>query len=327
MCNFASMNYVIFGGSGFIGGHLIDTLRTREPGANIINADLVDNDHGGKCHWTRCDVRQPIELPGHTFGPGDVIVNLAAVHRTPGHEDHEYFETNVPGARHVCDFATRHGIDTILFTSSIAVYGTHESLNSEDTLPMPSSAYGISKAMAEDAHRAWQTAGADRRLIICRPGVVFGTGEGGNYTRLYKSLTQHKFAYPGRKDTIKACFYIKDLLDFFLQRLAEARPGDQELFNCTYNPAPTIEHIVQAMRTVGHMSAPVLRVPTWVLMPIAYMAKALGSPLGICPERVRKLMVSTNIDGSRLARHYTPRYTLEEAIADWLKESGGSKVR
>ena len=35
----------------------------------------------------------------------DVIFNFAAVHRTPGHEDHEYFETNIRGAENVVAFA------------------------------------------------------------------------------------------------------------------------------------------------------------------------------------------------------------------------------
>lgn len=81
--------------------------------------------------------------------PDDIIFNFAAVHRTPGHEDHEYFETNIRGAENVVAFAERHGIKQIVFTSSIAPYGPSEELKSEDTLPTPNSAYGISKLVAE----------------------------------------------------------------------------------------------------------------------------------------------------------------------------------
>lgn len=320
------MNYVVFGGSGFIGGHLVEWLANAYPEDTLLNADLVANDHGGRCRHVPCDVRKPIEIPGVEFGPGDVVVNLAAIHRTPGYDDHEYFETNVPGAQNVSDFAARHGIRTLLFASSIAVYGTHESLNTEDTLPQPSTAYGCSKLCAEHIHREWQAADTQRRLIIFRPGVVFGTHENGNYTRLYRSVRQRKFAYPGRKDTIKACFYIGDLLAFMADRLQNAQPG-VELYNCTYTPAPTIEHIVEAMKSVGQLKRCVPLVPTWLLMPAAYAAKAIGSPLGICPDRVRKLMVSTNVDGSRMCSLFPPRHTLEEALSDWLRESGGQELK
>ena len=46
--------------------------------------------------------------------------------------------------------------------------------------------------------------------------MVFGKGENGNFTRLYWAIRGHKFAYPGRKDTIKACIYVKELVRFLL---------------------------------------------------------------------------------------------------------------
>ena len=52
--------------------------------------------------FVECDVRKPIENLPFEPTPEDVIFNFAAVHRTPGHEDIEYFETNIHGAEHVC---------------------------------------------------------------------------------------------------------------------------------------------------------------------------------------------------------------------------------
>ncbi len=51
------------------------------------------------------------------------VYNLAAVHTTPGHEDWEYFWTNVWGAIHICEFATRVDARMVFFTSSISTYG------------------------------------------------------------------------------------------------------------------------------------------------------------------------------------------------------------
>ena len=42
--------------------------------------------------------------------------------------------------------------------------------------------YGTSKLVAEKIHDAWQLAGKGRRLIVVRPGVVFGAEEHGNMT-------------------------------------------------------------------------------------------------------------------------------------------------
>lgn len=43
----------------------------------------------------------------------------------------------------------------------------------------------------------------------------------GNFTRLYWAIRGHKFAYPGRKDTIKVCIYVKELVRFMLWKVEE----------------------------------------------------------------------------------------------------------
>ena len=168
------------------------------------------------------DIRKPIENLPFTPTEDDVIFNFAAVHRTPGHEDHEYFETNIRGAENVVAFAEKWNIKKIVFISSIAPYGAAEQLKKETTLPTPNTAYGISKLVAEKIHEKWQNGDAEhRQLTIVCPGVVFGKGENGNFTRLYWAIRGHKFAYPGRKDTIKACIYVKELVRQWVSVLRE----------------------------------------------------------------------------------------------------------
>ena len=215
------MNYIITGGTGFIGTHLTNLLNEVHPEAKVWNLDIVKPGtpnpvvknykpavrYGETLGSTfvECDVRKPIENLPFVPTSDDVVFNCAAVHRIPGHEDIEYFETNIRGAENVCAFAEKHGINHIVFTSSIAPYGAAEELKEETTLPTPNTAYGISKLVAEKIHVAWQKGGEGRILTIVRPGVVFGKGENGNFSRLYWGIRKHTFAYPGRKDTIKAC--------------------------------------------------------------------------------------------------------------------------
>lgn len=322
------MSYLIFGGSGFIGTHLVNLLHGQYPAATIYNLDVVENNHGGKSVFVHCDVRQPIEL-GVPFSDNDVIFNFSAVHRTPGHPDRDYFETNIRGAENVTEFAERHGIRKIVFTSSIAPYGASEDLKEETTLPMPNTPYGISKLVAEKIHGAWQAKNQqERQLTIVRPGVVFGTGENGNFTRLYWGIRSRRFVYPGRKDTIKGCIYVKDLVRFMLYRVEHHQEG-VELYNCTYEPAFTIEQICHAMMKVTGMKRNLVKIPGGLLMGAAAVAGVLGGrALGIHPARVKKLMVSTNISGKKLAASgYKFRYTFQEALEDWFNDNEGKGLR
>jgi nucleoside-diphosphate-sugar epimerase len=325
------MNYLITGGTGFIGTHLTNLILAEHPEAKVWNLDIVKPGtpnpvvmnykpavrEGGKLGSTfvECDVRKPIgELP-FTPSPDDVIFNFAAVHRTPGHEDREYFETNIRGAENVCAFAEKYGIKNMVFTSSIAPYGASEELKTEETLPTPNTAYGISKLVAEKIHLAWQKGGDGRKLTIVRPGVVFGRGENGNFSRLYWGIRKHTFAYPGRKDTIKACIYVKELVRFILWNV-EKRESAFDIYNCTYEPAFTIEEIVKAMKHVTGLTQAVPYIPNSIIMPMAAGAKLLGSPMGICPARVKKLQISTNICGKKM------KYLFPSSLSGGISQAG-----
>ena len=331
------MNYIITGGTGFIGTHLTNLILAEHPDAKVWNLDIVmpgtpnpvvknykpavrEGEMLGST-YVECDVRKPIgELP-FTPTPEDVIFNFAAVHRTPGHEDIEYFETNIRGAENICAFAEKYGIKQIVFTSSIAPYGASEQLKEETTLPTPNTPYGISKLVAEKIHMAWQKGGEDRKLTIVRPGVVFGRGENGNFSRLYWGIRNHTFAYPGRKDTIKACIYVKELVRFILWNVEE-RKTLFDIFNCTFEPAYTIEQIVTALKKVTGLTQTVPYMPNAIIMPAAYGAKMIGSPMGICPARVKKLQISTNICGKKMKNSgYHFKWTFEEALEDWYQDN------
>ena len=331
------MNYIITGGTGFIGTHLTNLLNELHPEAKVWNLDIVapytpnpvvknykpalKDGELLDSTYMECDVRKPIENLPFTPTSKDVIFNFAAVHRTPGHPDHAYFETNIRGAENVCAFAEKHGIKNIVFTSSIAPYGAAEDLKEETTLPTPNTPYGISKLVAEKIHQTWQAGGEGRKLTIVRPGVVFGKGENGNFTRLYWGIRKHTFAYPGRKDTIKACVYVKELVRFMLWNV-EKRETPFEIYNCTFEPAYTIEEIVQTMKEVTGLHQAVPYVPNALIMPAAVGAKLVGSPMGICPARVKKLQISTNICGKKLKESGYPfKWTFKDAIEDWFEDN------
>ena len=327
------MNYIIFGGSGFIGTHLIHLLKDEviKDGDKIYDIDIVMPGEEGVVPgvvekndgvvYIRFDVRKNIDID---FEPteNDVIFNLAAVHRTPGHEDNEYFETNILGAENVTAFARKYNIKKMLFTSSIAPYGASEELKSENTLPTPNTPYGISKLVAEKIHTIWQAEDKERELTIVRPGVVYGKGEHGNFTRLYWGIRKRYFMYTGRKDTIKACIYVKELVRFFKYRMIDNDFSGVDIFNCTFEPAYSIEQICDTMMKSTGMKRHIPLIPGGLLMTAARIIGPIGGKkVGIHPARVKKLMVSTNISGKKLAESgYEFHYTFEESITDWYKD-------
>src|SRR5215217_8231210 len=107
---------VLFGGAGFIGRHVAGALQARGY-ERILLCDIAPPRWSAAPGTTfqDCDVRRPIAVDG--VGESPLVFNLAAVHRTPGHEDHEYHETNEGGAGHVADFCDARGVTDLWFTS------------------------------------------------------------------------------------------------------------------------------------------------------------------------------------------------------------------
>ena len=329
---------VLFGGTGFIGSHFAGYLLANEMAENVYLVDLNPPNlamwpialhkayDAGRLRYISLDVRHPFpnaDLPRQA----DLIANFAAVHREPGHQPYEYFETNLLGAEHVCAWAEQAECPWIIFTSSIAPYGPTEEKKDEDSLPVPMTPYGASKLAAEKIHLAWQRGGHGRRLTIVRPGVVFGPGEGGNVTRLVRSVLGRYFVYTGNRRTRKAGGYVKELcqvMTWLMQKQAASETGTV-LCNFTMDPAPTVEEYVTTICRVAGVKRLTLSIPYSLLLGVSYPIEALSFLLGIAqpisPVRIRKLVRSNNIAPKVLREgDYEYRYTLESALADWREE-------
>jgi GlcNAc-P-P-Und epimerase len=322
---------VLFGGSGFVGTHLVRHLG--ELFERIYIADIrapgwrykKDAPANPGAVFVKCDVRQPIDLS--LFEEIDCIVNLAAVHITPGHLPSEYFETNILGANNVCTFAEAKNVTQILFVSSISVYGAGEAEKNEESIPMPSIPYGTSKLVAEYIHREWYLRGVERRLCVVRPAAIFGMGEGGNFTRIANALERGYFAYPGRVDTIKSCIYVKDVCRFLVDRIVNAKGFD--LCNLCYQEKNTLKRIVDELTTVLDYKPANAVIPLWLVRAAAAVLSAMRvtsvTSMEPAPERLNKLVTSTNISADKLINAYgfDIRYPLKEAFLDWASDCRG----
>lgn len=315
---------VVTGASGFIGTHLmrrlvqegkeviaIDRKPPREihPGVQYIETDVRD--------LSQVQIKKTI----------DTIYNFAAVHTTPGHEPYEYYSTNVLGALEVTRLAERAGVSEIVFTSSISVYGPSETMKTEQSSPEPVSDYGHSKLQAEKIHENWLDSGsASKKLTVIRPAVVFGAGEYGNFTRLAKLLKKGVFVYPGRKDTIKSCIYVEDLLDAI--EFARTLNKRHLIVNGSYPSRPTLEQIVTALKTDYFSRARTITVPRVAVTSAAKVIGAAGFlDLGIHPDRVMKLVRSTDVYPQWLVDNDFPFPTeLAEVFKRWHRDTKGEFI-
>jgi nucleoside-diphosphate-sugar epimerase len=325
---------IIFGGTGFIGSHfaaylvhinlfrriiLADILPIRETFKTKLSNPSVSHSH--------VDVRV---APSQWLLPRDgvdLVANFAAIHREPGHAAPEYYETNLLGAENVCQFAQVVDCSNIIFTSSIAPYGPSESIKTEQSLPLPVSPYGCSKLVAEKIHGQWQRARPGRRLLIVRPGVVFGPGELGNVTRLVQATLRGYFMFMGNHETRKAAGYVKELaisLMWMLDKIPS--DGGELLYNFGMPDPPSVKEFVDTTFLVSGHRRLLLSLPYNLILTLAYIIDFFAKPLRIrhpfSPVRIKKLVRSNNIRPQVLvSMDYPFQYSLYSAMLDWRSDS------
>ena len=190
----------IVGGAGFIGERLAAALRSAGHGVTVVD---VVAPAGDEAAYRQADVGDRDTLCAALDG-AEVVYNLAAVHRDDVKPITRYDEVNVGGATNVCGVCRELGIERLIFTSSAAVYGTAAPDSAEERAPAPFNAYGRTKLLAEQIHRAWQAEAPGRRsLVIVRPTVVFGEANRGNVYQLLRQIASRRFLMVGKEGVYK----------------------------------------------------------------------------------------------------------------------------
>lgn len=313
---------VVTGGSGFIGRFLIEDLLASGSFDQVINFDLIPRTYDDRrVSFRQVDVRAPIRETLEAFdAAGSWLFNLAALAREPGWARHEYFDTNVRGAETVTAWAASQGIRNLFFTSSMSALGRMEAPTGEDGFPYPETAYGVSKLVAEKIHEAWLAADSRRRLIVCRPAVIFGPGDRENVARIVAAVRRGYFAFPADPSIVKAYGYIYGLLESVRFVLGRSEPM------ITYHYAERdCVSLRQMVRIIGEFfgrPARIVRLPQAPLVGVAHLITLANQRLGrtspIHPVRVRKVAFPTNLRPQYLIDHgFEFRYALPTALEHW----------
>lgn len=311
---------IVFGGSGFIGTHLLRRL-VKEENVSIVSIDIkppYEKLDGVAYHIGDVRNLKGIEINGKITR----IYDLAALCVIPKYEEYEYYDVNVMGAISIAGFARQYSVDDIVFVSSMATYGAGERPLPETAKQNPDNAYGRSKLIAERVYGQWQLENKQRKLIICRPAVIFGHGENGNFTKLARLLQYGFFIYPGRKNTIKACYYVKDLVEDLVFISSNDREASL-VFNACYDKLYTIEEIVHNLKVAMNKTVYSFVMPNWALSLLAKLLQFFDfAGLGIHPDRIKKLVISTNLEPVFLRERGVSRGDrLLFALQDWKKDS------
>ena len=171
--------YLVTGGAGFIGSHLVEALVARGETVRVVDSLVtgsLDNLSQVKgVDLVVGDLVDPIVTDEAVKGI-DYVVHLAAIPSVPGSiaDPVASNEANVSGTLALLSAAKRHNIRRVVFASSSAIYGNASTVPiREDVAPDPLSPYALQKVIGEQYGRLFrQLYGLD--TVSLRYFNVFG---------------------------------------------------------------------------------------------------------------------------------------------------------
>ncbi len=305
----------IIGGSGFIGTRFAHRLSGSGKAFSIL--DIVDSPQFAD-HRRYADVTSLPSLLAAIPSGTTAIVNLAAQHADNVRPIRLYDEVNVLGAENVCKAAEQIGVRTVVFTSSVAVYGHAPPDTDESGKIAYANDYGRTKWLAENVYRTWHAASPTiRRLAIVRPTVVFGEGNRANVYSLFKQVSTPRYFMIGTGENVKSLAYVENV-SAFLEHLVDGEPGIF-LSNYVDKPDLSVAQIIHSARSaLGLPIEPAFRIGRRTGAAVGAFADLVGLVSGrslpIGRLRVQKFCATTQYSTRMATFGFHPPVDLIDAI-------------
>ena len=311
------MKIAIIGGAGFIGTKLAVRLKISNIDYAIFDKNKTFLDD--KISYLDIEnVEQFSKVKNY-----DTIIHLAAEHRDDIKPISRYDDINVQGSVNVCDAARKYGVNKIIFTSSVAIYGFASPNTDENGAPKYFNDYGRTKYLAEKIFKRWQMEDAENRtLIIVRPTVVFGEGNRGNVFNLLNQIASGKFLMIGNGKNKKSMAYVENVAAF-LEYCLSFKTGIH-IYNYIDKPDFDMNTLVSTVRKILFKKNNVgIRLPAFLGMAIGYFADAVTMALGkkhtVSSIRIKKFLGTTQFKSSISKTNFVPPISLEEGLERTLR--------
>jgi nucleoside-diphosphate-sugar epimerase len=315
----------VTGGSGFLGGALIQTLRER----GIATVALARSD----------EAAAKVVALGATVARGDLdSANVADLrdcdvvfHSAAMTKEHgtlaEHRKVNVEGTRAILDVAQRAGVPRFVHVSTEAVLADgHPILRADENVPYPvrpAGPYPISKGEAERVVLAANREGF--ATVIIRPRFIWGIGDTSLLPQIAEAVERGKFAWIGGGHYPSSTCNVANAVEGALLAAERGKPG--EIYFLTDGaPVDFRDFLTKLLATRG-VAAGDRTVPKWVARVVA----ATTSWMRVPPVTKTAIAlvgheVTVVDDKARAELGYVGRVSIDEGLARMQTSSVSSAL-
>jgi len=190
---------VVFGGSGFLGGHLVNLLI--ESGYDVFAADLTPSEHIPSSCFCFCNIMKVGEV-NELVNSANIVFNYAGYSNLDSSIDDPYstINLNVMGNLNILESVRRSKIDRFIYASSAYAMNTKASF------------YGLSKLTSEKLVEEYGKR-YNLKYSIIRFGSVYSDSDYANnyiYNLVKQAINKKKIVHSGDGEEVREYIHALD---------------------------------------------------------------------------------------------------------------------
>ncbi len=321
---------LITGASGFVGFHLIEAALAK--GLDVYAAVRKSSDVK---HLTSYNIKYTCldftnvdslvkELKDNSY---NFIIHAAGTTKAKNQEEYNRVNASYAVNLGIAVAKSGTGVQKMVFVSSLAALGPlnkTDELIIENTVPVPVTAYGKSKLLAEQ-----QLKDIHLPLIVLRPTAVYGSRDKDIFIIL-KTFSKGFEPYIGKKQQQLSFVYVKDLALAAVNALF-APDTANGTYNITDGNCYNRYEMANITKNVLSKKTFKLHLPLQVVKGLAMILETTYGMFGKIPAlNVEKLNELTalnwccNIEKAQKNLSYNPAYNLQQGLKealDWYKQN------
>jgi dihydroflavonol-4-reductase len=327
------MKTLLTGATGFVGAAVL--RRLIEAGHNVRALVRPNSDRrnlsGLECETIAGDLAEPQSLKPAVQGC-EAVFHVAADYRLWVPDAKQMNRVNVQGTVDLLQAAAAAGVSRVIYTSSVATLRLRrDGLPADETshaeLSNMIGAYKQSKFLAEQAVKLL-VAQTGMPVVIVQPSAPFGPGDVKPTPTGRLVVEAASGRMPAYVDTGINVVHVDDVATGHLLAYKKGIVGETYILG---GENRTLQWILKTIAELTGQSAPLLRLPHWLITPIAHTVEGIarlrgsGEPMiTVDSARMARKLMYFSSEKARRELGYAPRPALEalrDAI-EWFEQHG-----
>ena len=289
------MRAFVTGGTGFLGGRLVERLRER--GDDVVCL-VRSPDKAARLRELGCDLVEGDLTSAEVMAQGmqgcDAVFHLAADYRVGVHDSvlPAMEDANVAGTGRVLDVARSAGVPKIVYVSSIVAFGNTRGQVVDETYEHPGREFTSKYEQTKwKAHKlAEQKARESVPVVIVQPGSIYGPGDPSATGTILGQAATKKLPAVSFPKLGLTMVHVDDVVDGILLAHEKGQVGESYALG---GETTTMRGAVDAAADAAGVRRPRFTTPTRVIKSAVPFQKVVTKAMGL-PPNLRELISSAD---------------------------------